>query len=68
MLGVRNQFKYIELGKPTLTSVIYKCQLKFFNDCRVGRDLPMQRFIIRKAIDSKYSFIKHKPEQKVQQS
>ena len=63
MLGVRkstcNEFLYVELGKPTLTSIIYKRQLKFYNDCMVNKDLPMQRFIIRKALDSKSSFIKH---------
>ena len=63
MLGVRkstcNEFLYVELGKPTLTSIIYRRQLKFYKDCMVNKDLPMQRFIIRKALDSKSSFIKH---------
>ena len=62
MLGVRNstcnEFPYIELGKQTLKSEIHKRQLKFYNNCIVTKDLPMQRFIIRKALDSNCNFIK----------
>ena len=62
LLGIRkstcNEFPYIELGKPSITSLVYKRQLKFFRKCMV-EDLPMQQFIIRKAKDSKCSFINH---------
>lgn len=63
MLGVRrttcNEFPYVELNKPTLTSVIHKRQLKFYNDCLINKDWPMQRYIIRQGLDSKCSFISH---------
>ena len=63
MLGVRNstcnELPYIELGKPTLKSEIHKRQLKFYNNCIVTKDLPMQRFIIRKSLDTNCNFIKH---------
>ena len=63
MLGVRNstcnEFPYIELGKPGLKSEIHKRMLKFYNNCIVTKDLPMQRFIIRNALDSNCNFIKH---------
>ena len=63
MLGIRNtvcnEFPYVELGKPTLTSVVHKRQLVFYNKCFKENDLPMQRYIIRKAMDNNCSFIKH---------
>ena len=63
LLGLRksacNEFPYIELGKPTLTSLVHKRQLKFYMDCMVNKDFPMQRYIIRKALDANSSFIKH---------
>ncbi len=63
MLGVRkstcNDFVYIELNKPTLKSVVYKRQLKFYNDCLIHRDWPMQRFVIRLGMDAKCSYIAH---------
>ena len=63
MLGVRkstcNEYPYIELEKPTLKSLILKRQLKCYNDCMIHKDLPMLRFIIRKAIDANSSFINH---------
>ena len=54
-----NEFPYIELGKPTLKSLVYKRQLRFYRDCMINKDYPMQRFIIRKALDADSSFIKH---------
>ena len=42
-----------------LKSEIHKRQLKFYNNCIGTKDLPMQRFIIRKALDSNCNFIKH---------
>ena len=63
MLGLRkstcNEFPYIELEKPSLKAQVYKRQLKFYNDCMINKDLPMQRFIIRKALDTNTAFIKH---------
>ena len=63
MLGLRkstcNELPYIELGYPTLKSRVYKHQLKFYHDCIANKDLPMQRFIIRKALDNNSSFIQH---------
>ena len=63
MLGVRkstcNEFPYVELGKPTLTSIVLARQLKFYRNCMVNKDLPLQRYIIRKALDSNCSFIMH---------
>ena len=54
-----NEFPYIELEKPTLKSLAYKRQLRFYRDCMINKDYPMQRFIIRKALDADSSFIKH---------
>ena len=63
MLGVRkstiNEFPYIELGKPTLTSMVHKRQLKYYRQCMFERDRPMQRYIIQKASDANTPFIKH---------
>ena len=63
MLGVRksvcNEFPYIELGKPTLTSIVHKRQFKFIKNCTQDRDWPLQRYIIRKAMDANCTFIKH---------
>ena len=63
LLGVRtqvcNEFPYIELQKPTLTSMIYKRQYIFYKNCTVNRDWPLQRYIIRKALDVSCSFITH---------
>ena len=63
MLGLRksvcNEFSYVELGYPTLKSLVHKRQLKFYRDCIINKDFPMQRFIIRKALDHDSSFIKH---------
>ena len=63
MLGVRksvcNEFPYIELGRPSLTSVAHKRQFKFFKNCLQDRDWPLQRYIIRKAMDVNCSFINH---------
>ena len=63
MLGVRksvcNEFPYIELGKPSLTSVVQKRQYKFFKNCIQDRDWPLMRHIIRQAMDAKCNFIKH---------
>ena len=63
MLGVRktvcNEFPYIELGKPTLTSIVQKRQYKFYKNCTVDRDWPLQRHIIRQAMDARCPFINH---------
>lgn len=63
MLGVSrytcNEFPYVELGKPTLKSIVYKRQLKFYKDCIIDKDFPMQRYIIRQALDSNCPFIRH---------
>ena len=63
MLGIRksvcNEFPYIELGYPTLTSIVHKRQLKFYNDCQKDKDFPMQRYIIRRGIDANCTFINH---------
>ena len=63
MLGVRsqvcNEFAYIELAKPTLKSVIQKRQFIFYKNCICDKDWPLQRYIIRKAIDARCSFINH---------
>ena len=63
MLGVRsqacNEFPYIELAKPTLTSMIHSRQFTFYKNCTVENDWPLQRYIIRKALDSKCPFIRH---------
>ena len=63
MLGVKsstcNEFPYIELGKPTLKSLVHRRQLKFFRDCTIHKDWPMQRFIIRLGIDARCSFVDH---------
>ena len=63
LLGVRkttcNEFPYVELAQPTLTSRVYKRQLKFFRKCLTGDDLPMQKYIIKQAVDSRCSYINH---------
>ena len=63
MLGIRkttcNEFPYIELGLSTLESEIHRRQLKFYKDCWFQKDLPMQRYIIRKALDNNCTFINH---------
>ena len=61
MLGVRtqvcNEFPYIELGKPTLNSIVQKRQYIFYKKCVSDNDWPLQRYIIRKAMDVNCSFI-----------
>ena len=63
MLSIRdtvcNEFPYAELGKPTLTSIVHKRQLSFYNKCIRDDDWPMQWYIIRKVIDYDTPFIKH---------
>ena len=63
LLGIRkttcNEFPYVELAKPTITSQVHKRQLTFFRQCLVGDDLPMQKYIIKQAVDSRCSFINH---------
>ena len=63
MLGIRksvcNEFPYIELDTPTLKSMVLKRQLTFYQNCIIYKDLPMQRYVIRKAIDSRCPFINH---------
>ena len=63
LLGIRkstcNEFPYVELARPTLTSLIYKRQLKFYRKCTTGDDLPMQNFIIKQDLDSKNAFSVH---------
>ena len=63
MLGVRatncNEFPYVELGKSTLTSLIHKRQYIFFKKCTVDSDWPLQRHIIRTAMDARCPFIAH---------
>ena len=63
MLGVRktvcNEFPYVELGRPTLKAIIQKRQLIFYRKCMIYEDYPLLRFIIRKALDSRCSFINH---------
>ena len=62
MLGVRkstiNEFAYIELGRPTLTSMVHARQLKFYQQC-LEKDRPMQQYIIQKALEMNSPFIKH---------
>ena len=62
MLGVRkqvcNEFPYIELGKPTLQSIIQRRQYIFYMNCIRDRDWPLQRHIIRQAVDAKCTYIK----------
>ena len=62
MLGVRkstiNEFAYIELGRPTLTSMVHARQLKFYQQC-LEKDRPMQQYIIQKALEVNSPFIKH---------
>ena len=63
MLGVRktvcNEFPYIELERPTLTSLVHKRQYKFYKNCTQDRDWPLQRHIIRQALDVKCTFVNH---------
>ena len=63
MLGVRktvcNEFPYIELGKPTLTSLVQKRQYKFYKNCTQDRDWPLQRHIIRQAMDVRCTYVNH---------
>ena len=63
MLGVRtqvgNEFPYIELGKPTLKSVVQKRQYTFSKKCVGDSDWPLQRYIIRKAMDVNCSYIRY---------
>lgn len=64
MLGVRkstcNEFPCICITwQPTLKSEVYKRQSKFYLDYVINKDLPMQRYIIRKALDTKCNFMKH---------
>ena len=63
MLGVRktvcNEFPYIELDKPTLTSIVLKRQYKFYKNCTIDRDWPLQRHIIRQAMDVRCTFVNH---------
>ena len=62
MLGVRkqvcNEFPYIELAKPTLQSMIQRRQYIFYKNCTRDRDWPLQRHIIRQALDANCSYIK----------
>ena len=39
--------------------MIYKRQYIFYKNCTVSRDWPLQRYIIRKALDVNYSFVTH---------
>ena len=61
MLGVITQVcnepPYIELGKPTLKSVLQKRQYTFYKKCVGDSDWPLQRYIIRKAMDVNCSHI-----------
>jgi hypothetical protein len=63
MLGIRktvcNEFPYIELERPTLTSIVQKRQYKFYKNCIQDRDWPLLRHIIRQAMDTKCTFINH---------
>ena len=63
MLVVRsqvcNEFPYIELGKPTLKSVVQKRQYTFYKMCVGDSDWPLQRYIIRKAMDVNCSYIRY---------
>ena len=63
MLGVRktvcNEFPYIELGRPTIKSLVLKRQYKFYKNCVRDRDWPLLRHIIRQAMDCRCSYIKH---------
>ena len=63
MLGVRktvcNELPYVELNKPTLISIVHKRQYKFYKNCTQDRDWPLQRHIIRQALDSRCTFIIH---------
>ena len=64
MLGVRNtvcnEFPFIELAKPTLTSIVQKRQYEFYRKCTQDRDCPLIRHIIRQAIiNARCSFINH---------
>ena len=63
MLCVRktccNEFPYVELGKPTIKSLVFRRQLKFYNNCMADKDFPMQHYIIRKTLDPNCQFIRH---------
>ena len=63
LLGVRtqvcNEFPYVELQKPTLASIILRRQYIFYMNCTVDKDWPLQRYIIRKALDVKCPYILH---------
>ena len=63
MLGVRktvcNEFPFIELARPTLTSIIQRRQYKFYKNCTQDRDWPLLRHIIRQAMDARCSFVNH---------
>ena len=63
MLGIRktvcNEFIYVELGKPTLTSIILRRQFIFFKNCIEDKDWPLQRHIIRQAVDVNCPYINH---------
>ena len=63
LLGIRrsscNEFPYVELARATITSIVYKRQLKFFRKCMNGDDLPMQKLIIKQAMESNTGFSDH---------
>ena len=50
---------YIVRVEDYITSIVYKRQLKFFRKCMNGDDLPMQKLIIKQAMESNTGFSDH---------
>ena len=63
ILGVRkqtcNEFVYIELGVPTLQSLIIKRQYRFYKNIISEKDWPMLRHIVCQSRDTKTDFVKY---------
>ena len=63
ILGVRsqvcNEFAYIELGIPTLQSVILSRQHKFYNNVIKNKDWPLLRYIVNQGRMTQCKFIEH---------
>ena len=61
ILGIRhqccNEFPYIELGLPTLTSIIQTRQYKFYCNIVKNKDWPLLRYIVNLGRRSKCNFI-----------
>lgn len=63
ILGIRNgscnEFPYLELGLPTLKSIVQSRQHKFYMNILKNQDWPLLRYIVNQGRQCNVNFIKH---------